>query len=212
MAAYRGSRGNDERHTHAHCISEWLRGRNSTQMVRTHMFKSFVLQFVHLLIVTLTYSLANIQSRPSLLNCLVPWVYSQTCIRSRSMSVQVPDDDDLLVKIFNTVSNPQIRNVFVMYFSVSLLCILPTGTHVGFTWHWSMSRSCLHTTLGNCPHSGSISRLRWTFWRLGAYKHTNLWLFFSPLQSQSPSHLHTPKLSTTLSIAFHTSTASIYFF
>ena len=81
-----------------------VRNPQLAQYVKWVLFKIFLLQLVHLWIVALTYSLAHIQSRLCLLNWRVVWVYSQTYIRSRSMSVQVLDNGDLWGKFSNKLS------------------------------------------------------------------------------------------------------------
>ena len=69
-----------------------VRNPQLAQYVKSVLFELSVLQLVQLWIVTLTYSLTTIQSAPFLLNWRVVWVYSQTCIQSRSMSLQILGD------------------------------------------------------------------------------------------------------------------------
>ena len=68
-----------------------IRNPQLAQYVKWVLFELFVLQLHHLWIVTLTYSLATIQPRPSFLNWRVVWVCSKTYILSRSMSIKSVD-------------------------------------------------------------------------------------------------------------------------
>lgn len=52
---------------------------------------------------------------------------------------------------FKKHSYPQIRNVFVTYFSVSFVASCPQARRIGFTRHSSMPSSCLRTIMSNCP-------------------------------------------------------------
>ena len=94
-----------------------IRNPQLAQYVKWVLFELFVLQLVHLWIVTLTYSLANIQQRLSLLNWRVVWVYSQTYIRSRSMSIR---DLDYLWEIF---LNKRSKNVHILRFAMFSSCV-----------------------------------------------------------------------------------------
>ena len=110
MAVYRGSRENKnsltevkfcERHWHYHCIQK-VRKRTPPSLKIVTVGKSQLAQYVkwvvlfescllqltgiHLWKVTVTYPFANIQSRPSFQNRRVVWVYSQTSIRSSTIS------------------------------------------------------------------------------------------------------------------------------
>ena len=94
-----------------------IRNPQLAQYVKWVLFELFVLQLVHLWIITLTYSLANIQPRLSLLNWRVVWVYSQTYIRSRSMSIR---DLEYLWEIF---LNKRSKNVHILRFAMFSSCI-----------------------------------------------------------------------------------------
>ena len=61
---------------------------------------------------------------------------------------------EIFEQTFKKYTYPQIRNVFVMSFSVSFVASCPHARRVGFTRNCSMSRSCFQTILRNChgPH------------------------------------------------------------
>jgi hypothetical protein len=59
---------------------------------------------------------------------------------------------EIFEQTFKNYSYPQIRNVFVMFFSVSFVASCPQARRVGFTRHYPMTKSCLQTILGKCPH------------------------------------------------------------
>ena len=71
---------------------------------------------------------------------------------------------EIFEQTFKKYSYPQIRNVFVMFFSVSFTASCPQARRVGFTQYYSMSRSCLQTIKGNCPHLEVLENFGDVFW------------------------------------------------
>ena len=178
MAVYRGSRENKnsltevkfcERHWHYHCIQK-VRKRTSPSLKIVTVGKSQLAQYVkwvvlfescllqltgiHLWKVTLTYPVANIQSRPSFQNRRVVWVYSQTSIRSSTISSAVICRI-IFEQTFKKYSYPQIRNVFVMESSISL----PSGAARRFR---DIERYCVQ--LGSIVYGFRLGRR--SKWRL----------------------------------------------
>ena len=148
-----------------------VRNPQLAQYVKWVLFELFVPQLVHLWIVTLTYSLANMQSRLCLLNWRVVWVYSQTYIRSRSMSFQVLNDDDLLVKLLNKLSKiiHILRSaMFSSRFSVY------SSLHLAHRRGTSAIRD-----IGECPDRGC--KLYWATVLIWKYLKTSLKFFGHPI-------------------------------
>ena len=92
-----------------------VRNPQLAQYVKSVLFELFVLQFVHWSIVMLTYSLANIQLTGFLPNWRVVWVYSQTSIQSRSMSLYILED--LWRRFLNELSKSIHSHRFAMFLS-----------------------------------------------------------------------------------------------
>ncbi|KAF8816629.1 hypothetical protein BYT27DRAFT_7181450 [Phlegmacium glaucopus] len=59
---------------------------------------------------------------------------------------------NLFERAFKKYSYPQIRNVFVMPLSESLLGSCPEARRIGLTRNWTMSSSFLRRIVDNCPH------------------------------------------------------------
>ena len=120
-------------------------------------------------VATLTYSLANIHSRPSLLNWHVVWVYFKTYILSRSMSNQTPsrplDDWEFLNKPSKSIHISSNSQRFRHGFQYIFHCILPTGTA---RWLYAKLLNYNVSTVAawhtrQLSSSGSTWRLRWCF-------------------------------------------------
>jgi hypothetical protein len=79
---------------------------------------------------------------------------------------------------FKNYSYPQIRNVFVRYFSESFVASCPQARRIGFR-NLSMSRSCLQTILNNCPHLEVLEDFDDVFWSPEACKRAFLYPFLS---------------------------------
>ena len=111
-------------------------------------------------VATLTYSLANIHSRPSLLNWHVVWVYFKTYILSRSNQTK------FLNKPSKVYTYPQIRNVFVTGFSIFFIASCPRARRVGFTPSYLtiMYRPLLRDIQGSCPHLEVLEDFGGVFW------------------------------------------------
>ena len=71
---------------------------------------------------------------------------------------------EILEKTFKKYSFPQIRNVFVMIFSVSFLASSPEVRRVGLGRYRSMSRLSLQTIASNCPHLEVLEDFGDVFW------------------------------------------------
>ncbi|KAF8798302.1 hypothetical protein BYT27DRAFT_7123135 [Phlegmacium glaucopus] len=59
---------------------------------------------------------------------------------------------NIFERAFKKYSYPQIRNVFVMSLSESLLGSCPEVRRIGFITGWTVPRSSLHRIVTNCPH------------------------------------------------------------
>jgi hypothetical protein len=71
----------------------------------------------------------------------------------------------LFRQTFEKFSYPQIRNVFIMYPTLSLVASCPQARLVGFTRNCSWPDSVLLGILGNCPHLEELEHtgdLSWT--------------------------------------------------
>ena len=144
-----------------------VRNPQLAQYVKWVLFELFVLQLVHLWIVTLTYSLANMQLRLSLLNWRVVWVYSQTYIWSRLMLFQVLNDDDLLVKLSKIIHILRFA-MFLSRFSVY------SSLHLAHRCGTSAIRD-----IGECPDRGC--KLYWAIVLIWKYLKTSLKFFGHPI-------------------------------
>ena len=71
---------------------------------------------------------------------------------------------------FEKYSYPQIRNVFVMFYSISFVASCPQVRHVGCTRYHSMSNLCLQIIQGNCPHLEVLESFGDVFWTPDACK------------------------------------------
>jgi len=72
--------------------------------------------------------------------------------------------EEIFEQTFKKYSYPQIRNVFVMFLSVSFVGSCPQARRVGFTRNNSMTKSCVETILGKCPHLEELEGLDYIFW------------------------------------------------
>jgi hypothetical protein len=102
---------------------------------------------------------------------------------------------EIFEQTFKNHSYPQIRNVFVMFFSESFIASCPQARRIGFTRKHSMSRSCLQTILNNCPYLEVLEDFDDVFWRPDGCKRAFLYLFLS----RSPNHFTFPSRCRLLS-------------
>jgi hypothetical protein len=86
---------------------------------------------------------------------------------------------EIFEQTFKNYSYPQIRNVFVMFISLSFVASCPQARRIGFTRYWRMPRSWLQTILGNCPHLEVLEDFGEVFWSPDACKRAFLYLFLS---------------------------------
>ena len=80
-------------------------------------------------------------------------------------------------RIFNKYSYPQIRNVFVMPLSQSLIASCPEARRVNFTQQWSLSMQGLHIIADSCPQL-EVLEDNYIFWRADYCKRMILSLQF----------------------------------
>ena len=73
-------------------------------------------------------------------------------------------------RTFEKYSYPQIRNVFVMNYSISFVASCPQARHIGYTRYHSMSSLCLQTIHSNCPHLEVLESFGDVFWTPDACK------------------------------------------
>ena len=86
---------------------------------------------------------------------------------------------EIFEQTFQNYSYPQIRNVFVMFISLSFIASCPQARRIGFTRHWRMPGSWLQTILGSCPHLEVLEDFGEVFWSPDACKCAFLYLFLS---------------------------------
>ena len=108
---------------------------------------------------------------------------------------------EIVEQTFKNYSYPQIRNVFVTFFSVFFIASCPQARHIGYTRHWRMPRSWLQTILGNCPHLEVLEDFAEVFWTPDTCKRAFLNLYPSRHCIEVPT-IHILK---SLSITFQTS-------
>jgi hypothetical protein len=138
-----------------------IRNPQLAQYVKWVLFELFVLSFCsfgssYLDIFISEYSLETVLAE--LARCLRQFPNLHT--------VQIDVDDhvvgsfrrgrswEIFEQTFKNYSYPQIRNVFVMFYSVPIIASCPQAQHVGFTRNWSMTRnkSCRKNILRYCHH------------------------------------------------------------
>jgi len=105
---------------------------------------------------------------------------------------------------FKKYTYPQIRNVFVMSLSQSLIASCPEARYISFTPRWAL-KSYLQIIIDNCPRLEVLEDFTDHFWEADMCKRTILQISFISLQN--PNRLHIPKSS---SITCQTSVPSYY--
>ena len=86
---------------------------------------------------------------------------------------------EIFQQSFKEYSYPQIRNIFVMFLSVSFVASCPQARRVGFTRYFYMSRKCLQIIQVNCPHLEELEGFGDVFWTPDACNRVYLCLFHS---------------------------------
>ena len=86
--------------------------------------------------------------------------------------------DEIFEETFKKYSYPQIRNVFVMYFTLPFIASCPQARRVGFP-RYSIHNPCLQTILSKCPHLEVLECSGEVFCSLNACRCAFLYLFLS---------------------------------
>ena len=71
---------------------------------------------------------------------------------------------EIFEKTFEKYSYPQIRNVFVMFYSISFVASCPQARRVGCTHYNAISSVCLQTMQGSCPHLEVLESFGDVYW------------------------------------------------
>ena len=73
--------------------------------------------------------------------------------------------EEIFEQAFEKYSYPQIRNVFIMFSSISFVASCPQARRIGFTRNCSMSAPlCLQSILDKCPYLEELGDTRDVSW------------------------------------------------
>jgi len=159
-----------------------VRNPQLAQYVKSVPSELFVLQFVHLCdsyvdIFIGDYSFDRVLAE--LARCLS--LFSN--LHTVQIDVATLDSRKTLAKIFKRTfkaySFPQIRNVFVISLSQSLIASCPEARRVGFAPRSMAPKSYMRTIIDNCPRLEVLEDFNEFLWEANICKRTILYLFLS---------------------------------
>ena len=136
-----------------------IRNPQLAQYVKSVLFQLFVHQLVYwtgeyhsyLDMLIGGYSIATVLTELARCLALFPNLHTvqiDVCLGLRQQSKL----DKRFERTFKKYSYPQIRNVFISFYSVSFIASCPQARRVGLTGRWMIPRSCLQIMMDKCPH------------------------------------------------------------